>query len=60
MHHRSIHVIPDGKLIPDEDGMNLPDIAAARREPHHSLADLAREVIRKEAPTQVDYFGAQF
>jgi len=48
-----VDVIADGKLIPDEEGMNLPDIAAARREAHRSLADLAREVIRTEHPPKL-------
>jgi hypothetical protein len=46
-------VIADGKLIPDEEGMNLPNLDAARREAHRSLADLAREVIRTEHPPRL-------
>jgi hypothetical protein len=41
-------IITDGKLIPDEEGMNLPDIAAVRWEAQRSLADLALDVIRSE------------
>jgi hypothetical protein len=46
-------VIADGKLIPDEEGMKLPDLAAARQEAHRSLADLAREVVRTERPPKL-------
>jgi hypothetical protein len=43
-------VIADGKLIPDEEGMNLPNIDAARLEATCSLADLARDIIRSKRP----------
>ena len=46
-------VIADGQLVPDEEGMNLPNIAAARWEVHRSLADLACDVIRTEHPPKL-------
>jgi hypothetical protein len=46
-------VIADGDLIPDEEGTNLANIDAARREAHRSLADLARDVIRTEHPPKL-------
>ena len=41
-------IVADGELNPDEEGMNLPNIEAARREASHSLADLARDAVRSE------------
>ena len=41
-------IIAAGKLSPDEEGMILPNMDAARREASRSLADLARDVIRTE------------
>jgi hypothetical protein len=52
-------IIADGKLSPDEEGMILPNMDAARREASRSLADLARDN-SYSAPSQVDNLGAQF
>jgi hypothetical protein len=43
-------IIAGGKLSPDEEGMILPNMEAARREATRSLADLARDIIRTEYP----------
>jgi hypothetical protein len=39
-------VVADGEVIPDEEGMSLPNIDAARREAACSLAELARNALR--------------
>jgi hypothetical protein len=39
-------VVADGEVIPDEEGMSLPNIDAARREAAFSLAELARNALR--------------
>jgi hypothetical protein len=41
-------IVADGELVPDEEGMNLPNMDAARHEASHSLADLERETVRSE------------
>jgi hypothetical protein len=41
-------IIADGQLAPDEEGMILPNIDAARREASRSLAHLARDADRSE------------
>jgi len=41
-------VIADGELAPDEEGMNLPNLDAARREASRSLAELARDTLRSD------------
>jgi hypothetical protein len=41
-------IIADGKLVPDEEGMILPDFDAARREASRSLAQLARAEIHSQ------------
>ena len=46
-------VITGRELIPDEEGMILPNMDAARREASRSLADLAREIIRTEQPPKL-------
>ena len=43
--------ICDGdQLTADDEGMELPDIAAAQEEAARSLADLARDRIRRQPP----------
>jgi hypothetical protein len=37
-------IIADGKLAPDKEGTNLPDLDAARRKASISLANLARNM----------------
>jgi hypothetical protein len=41
-------IVADGELVPDEEGMNLPGLDAARREASHSLGDLARDTARPD------------
>ena len=41
-------VMAAGNLIPDEEGMILPNMEAARREASRSLADLARDAVRND------------
>jgi hypothetical protein len=41
-------IIADGQLAPDEEGMILPTMDAARREASRSLAHLARDADRSE------------
>jgi hypothetical protein len=41
-------VIAAGELTTDEEGMILPDMASVRREVSLSLADLARDAVRRE------------
>jgi len=43
-------ILTDGELIPDEEGISLPSLNAARREASRSLADLLRDIIRTEHP----------
>jgi hypothetical protein len=46
-------VITEREMIPDEEGMILANMDAARREASRSLADLAREIIRTEQPPKL-------
>jgi hypothetical protein len=39
-------VSADGELAPDEEGMILPNVDAARHEASRSSADLARDTVR--------------
>ena len=41
-------ILADDEIVPDEEGMNLPDLQAAVREATDSLADLARYPVRSE------------
>jgi len=41
--------IRDDQLIPDEEGMILPDIEAAQEEATRTLTDLVREAMRAES-----------
>jgi hypothetical protein len=41
-------ILADDEIVPDEEGMNLPDLQAAVREATDSLADLARHPVRSE------------
>ena len=41
-------IITDGKLVPDEEGIVLPNIDAARRKASRALADLARTSVLSE------------
>jgi hypothetical protein len=41
--------IRDDQLIPDEEGMILPDIEAAQEEAMRTLTDLVREAMRGES-----------
>ena len=43
-------IIAHGELAPDEEGMILPNMEAARREASRSLADLARDTVRSGSP----------
>jgi hypothetical protein len=36
----------DGGLYPDDEGVGLPSIDAARQEAAHSLADMLRDAVR--------------
>jgi hypothetical protein len=57
MAHYFFDVIADGALVPDEEGMILLNMDAARREASRSLADLAQEVIRTEQPPKLTISG---
>jgi hypothetical protein len=46
-------VIADGDLAPDEEGMNLPNLDAARREASRALAEIARDAVRSDVPRMV-------
>jgi hypothetical protein len=41
--------IRDDQLVPDEEGMILPDIEAAQEEATRTLTDLVREAMRAES-----------
>ena len=41
--------IRDDQLVPDEEGMILPDIEAAQEEATRTLTDLVREAMRGES-----------
>ena len=41
--------IRDDQLVPDDEGMILPDIEAAQEEATQSLTDLLREAMRRES-----------
>jgi hypothetical protein len=41
--------IRDDQLVPDEEGMILPDIGAAQEEATRTLTDLVREAMRAES-----------
>ena len=41
--------IRDDQLVPDEEGMILPDIGAAQEEATRTLTDLVREAMRGES-----------
>jgi hypothetical protein len=43
-------IIANDELAPDEEGMILPNMEAARREASRSLADLARDTVRSGSP----------
>jgi hypothetical protein len=46
-------VLANGKLAPDEEGMILPNIDAARTEASRALADLARDTLRSEGSPRI-------
>ena len=46
-------IITDGKLAPDEKGISLPNIDAARRKASRALADFARASVLSERPPKM-------
>jgi len=53
MAHYFFDIITDGKLVPDEEGIVLPNIDAARRKASRALADLARASVLSERPPKM-------
>ena len=51
--------IRDDQLVPDEEGMILPDIEAAQEEATRTLTDLVREAMRAESAGRNDNRGPQ-
>jgi hypothetical protein len=50
------HIREAGRLIPDDEGTDLPDFPAARREALLSARELLAEAIKKDKPEVPDAF----
>jgi hypothetical protein len=50
------HIREAGRLIPDDEGTDLPDFPAARREALLSARELLAEAIKKDKPEAPDAF----
>jgi hypothetical protein len=50
------HLREDGELIPDEEGIDLPDLSAARREAIAAARELLAEAIKDGKPNVPEAF----